>query len=303
VSDAGLEYEQIRALDSLQKQGKIKMHVYVMLSPSDKNIKGFVKHGPYQTDKMDIRSIKIYADGSLGSRTAKLKKPYSDEKTTTGIIVTSPDSMKALCRLAIENGYQVNAHCIGDSANNLILNLFGGFLQGKNDLRWRIEHAQVVDPNDIRLFGEYSIIPSIQATHATSDMYWAEKRLGPERMKGAYAYKDLMNQNGWIANGTDFPIEGISPLGTFYASIARKDLKGFPEGGFQIENALNRDEALRSITLWAARADFMEDRKGSLEPGKDADFVILDRDIMKVPVSKIPSVKVEKTFIRGERVF
>ncbi len=303
VSDAGLEYEQVLALDSLQKSGRISMHVYGMLSPTDDNIQAFVKNGPFKTDKLVIRSLKIYADGSLGSRTARLKRPYSDDNAVSGIIVTSPDSIRALCRIALDHGYQVNTHCIGDSANSLILNIYRQYLQGKNDLRWRIEHAQVVDPGDFSLFGDYSIIPSIQATHATSDMYWAVNRLGPERIKGAYAFKELLLQNGWIANGTDFPIEHISPLHTFYASVARKDLKGFPEGGFQMDNALTREEALRSLTIWAAKADFLEKEKGSLQVGKDADFVILDQDIMQIPDQDIPATKVLDTFIRGLREF
>ena len=302
VSDAGLEYEQVLVLDSLQKSGRIRMHVYGMLSPTEKNIRTFVKNGPFKTDKLIIRSLKIYADGSLGSRTARLKQPYSDDKAVSGIIVTSPDSIHALCRLAFDHGYQVNTHCIGDSANSLILNIYRQYLKGKNDLRWRIEHAQVVDPGDFALFGDYAIIPSIQATHATSDMYWAENRVGPERIRGAYAYKELLLQNGWIANGTDFPIEHISPLYTFYASVARKDLKGFPEGGFQMNNALTREDALRSVTIWAAKADFLEKEKGSLEAGKDADFVILDQDIMQILTRNVLTTKVLQTFIMGEEV-
>jgi len=302
VSDAGLEFSQIRILDSLQRSGKIAMHVYAMLTPTEKNIQEFVMHGPFKTDKLNISSIKLYADGSLGSRTARLKKPYTDNSSLKGIIVTSPDSIKALCRLAVEHRYQVNTHCIGDSAVKLILSIYGSFLKGPNDLRWRIEHAQVVDSADLSLFGDYSIIPSIQGTHATSDMYWAENRLGPDRIKGAYAYKELMKQNGWIANGTDFPIENISPLLTFYASVVRKDLKGFPDGGFQMNNALSREDALRSMTIWAAKADFLEQEKGSLQVGKDADFVILDQDIMQIPDQDIPKTRVLNTIIRGKSV-
>ena len=302
VSDAGLEFSQIRILDSLQRSGKIAMHVYAMLTPTEKNIQEFVMHGPFKTDKLNISSIKLYADGSLGSRTARLKKPYTDDSSLKGIIVTSPDSIKALCRLAVEHRYQVNTHCIGDSAVKLILSIYGSFLKGPNDLRWRIEHAQVVDSADLSLFGDYSIIPSIQGTHATSDMYWAENRLGPDRIKGAYAYKELMKQNGWIANGTDFPIENISPLLTFYASVVRKDLKGFPDGGFQMNNALSREDALRSMTIWAAKADFLEQEKGSLQVGKDADFVILDQDIMQIPDQDIPKTRVLNTIIRGKSV-
>jgi len=247
--------------------------------------------------------LKIYADGSLGSRTARLKQPYSDAPGTRGILVTDPDTIRRICRIAIDHGYQVCTHCIGDEANHLILNIYGEFLKGKNDLRWRIEHAQVVDPADQRLFGDFSVVPSVQATHATSDMRWAGDRLGAVRVKGAYAYRDLMLENGWIANGTDFPIEDISPLKTFYASVARKDPTGYPAGGYQPENALNREDALRSITLWAARAGFLEQRKGSLETGKDADIVILDQDILTIPENHLLSVRVLETWVLGEQVF
>jgi hypothetical protein len=185
----------------------------------------------------------------------------------------------------------------------MVLDQYAELLQGKNDLRWRIEHAQVVDPSDLHYFKDYSIVPSVQATHATSDMYWAGDRLGPVRVKSAYAYRELKNQNGWLPNGTDFPIENISPLLTFYAAVGRQDLKGFPAGGFQPENALTREEALRSITIWAARANFMEKTKGSLEVGKDADFIVTDKDIMQVDLRDVPETRVLLTFIRGKEVF
>ena len=302
VGDAGLEFHQVEIVDSMQKSGALKMNIYGMLTPTQQNLKRFVEHGIFLTDRLSIRSVKIYADGSLGSRTARLKKAYSDDPSATGIIVTSPDSIRQLCEIAYRNGYQVNTHCIGDSACSLILKIYGEFLKGKNDLRWRIEHAQVVDPVDLHMFGDYSVIPSVQATHATSDMKWAGDRLGPVRVKGAYAYKDLMRQNGWIANGTDFPIENISPLQTFYAAVARKDLKGYPIEGYQTENSLTREEALRSVTIWAAKANFMEKSKGSLEIGKDADFVILDQDIMQIPTLNVPTTASLQTFIMGEAV-
>lgn len=303
VSDAGLDYYQVMEIDSLQQSGKLNMQVYAMLAPTEKNMNEFVKKGLFKTDKLVVRSIKIYVDGSLGSRTARLKQPYSDASSASGIVVTPPDSIKELCKIAYKYGYQVNTHCIGDSANSLILKIYGEILKGRNDLRWRVEHAQVVDPADIHFFGDFSVIPSVQATHATSDMRWAESRLGPVRIKGAYAYKSLLDQNGWIPNGTDFPIENISPLFTFYAAVARRDQEGFPEGGYMMENALSRDEALRSITIWAAKADFMENSKGSLEVGKDADFVVLDQDIMQVPIKNIPNLQVFQTFISGEKMF
>jgi predicted amidohydrolase YtcJ len=299
VTDAGLDLKTILFIDSLQKNGSLRIHISAMLNPTLENYDQFVAKGPYITDRLHISAIKVYADGSLGSRTALMKRPYSDDPSKSGVLVTSFDSIRKVCIMAKMHGYQVNTHCIGDSAVKLVLDIYAGFLGGKNDLRWRIEHAQVVDPMDLHLFGHFSVIPCVQATHATSDMYWAGDRLGPERIKGAYAYKQLMEQNGWIPNGTDFPIEQVSPLLTFYAATARQDLKGFPEGGFQPENALTREEALRSITIWAAKANFDENLSGSLEPGKWADFVVLDRDIMTISLGDIPGTTILATWIRG----
>lgn len=303
VTDAGLDYKAVHFMDSVQRKGELKLSIYAMLTPTLENIRNFISKGIYKTANLDVRSIKIYADGSLGSRTALLKKPYSDQPGKSGILVTPVDSIKEICAIGFKNGYQINTHAIGDSAVKVIINIYSEFLKGKNDLRWRIEHAQVVDPADLPLFGKYSIIPSIQATHATSDMKWAGARLGPDRIKNAYAYKKLLNENGWLPDGTDFPVEKISPLLTFYAAVARKDLTGLPETGFEMENAISHEEALRSITIWAAKGCFEEKEKGSLEPGKDANFVILDKDIMTIPVSEIPQVKVLSTYINGEKVF
>ena len=176
-------------------------------------------------------------------------------------------------------------------------------LKGKNDKRWRIEHAQIVNPDDFRKFADYSIIPSIQSTHATSDMYWADERIGGERMAGAYAYKTLLEQNGWLPNGSDFPVEDINPLYGYYALVARKDLESYPDGGFQMENALSREEALMAMTIWAARAAFEENEKGSLESGKLADFIITDEDLLNMPEEKIPGVRILQTFLNGNMVY
>lgn len=303
VSDAGLEYGQVKFIDSLQKSGMLKMHVYGMLAPSKENIENFILKGKYKTPDLTIRSVKLYSDGSLGSRTALLKQPYSDDPDKIGILVNPVDSIRKICQLAFINDYQVNTHAIGDSAVKVVLDIYCEFLNVNNDLRWRIEHAQVVDPADISLFRKYSIIPSIQSTHATSDMYWAGERLGKQRIKWAYAYRALLEQNGWLANGTDFPIENINPLLTFYAAVSRMDITGFPESGFQRENALSREEALRSITIWAAKANFDEVEMGSIEVGKKADFVILDKDIMTLPEPEIPTVKVNKLFIAGVKMY
>ncbi len=305
VSDAGLEAETVGLFDDLSSgpdsAGMIR--IYAMLNPNAGNIEKYISKGPYHTPRLMVTSVKVYSDGSLGSRTALMKQTYTDMPCQHGIQLISPDSLRKICKLCLEHGYQVNTHAIGDSANKMVLDVYGDCLKEQNDLRWRIEHCQVVDPDDLHKFREYSIIPSVQATHATSDMAWAGERLGAERIKWAYAYKNLMKQNGWLANGTDFPIENISPLYTFYAAVARKDLKGRPEGGFQAENALSREEALRSITIWAAMADFWENETGSLEPGKNADFVILGRDIMKIAETEIPSTEVLSTYLSGKEVY
>ena len=208
-----------------------------------------------------------------------------------------------ICKEAYEKGFQVNTHAIGDSAVRNMLNLYAYILKDFNAKRWRIEHSQLVNPDDLIKFKKYSIIPSVQTSHATSDMYWAEQRLGAERIKNAYAYKALLAQNGWLISGSDFPVENINPLLGFYAAVSRKDLKGFPQNGFQMENALSRDEALKAMTIWAAKGCFEDREKGSIEDGKLADFIITDKDIMTVPDSEIPSVKVIATYIGGEKVF
>ncbi len=303
VHDAGLGKDTIELIDKMQKEGVLKMRIYAMLSPSQSNFQAFVANGPISTDFLTVRSIKLYADGALGSRGARLIEPYSDDPGNVGLIIYEPDYYKKICELALQFGFQVNTHAIGDAGNRFTLKLYSEYLKGKNDMRWRIEHAQVIHPDDFRLFKEYSIIPSVQPTHATSDMYWAEDRLGTERIIGAYAYKQLLDQNGWIALGTDFPIENISPINTFYAAIARQDLKGFPEEGFQIENALSREEALRGITIWAAKAAFEENIKGSIEAGKFADFVVLNSDIFTCELDSVPGVKVITTWSDGIKIY
>ena len=303
VGDAGLETQAVLSLDDLQMNGDLKIRINVMLDPTEENFSRFVVQWPHIKERMSIRAVKVYADGALGSRGACLLHPYEDQPGNTGLMNTSVEKLRAICKLAYDHGYQVCTHAIGDSANRTVLKVYGEFLKTKNDLRWRIEHAQIVATEDQAMFGQFSIVPSVQATHATSDMYWAKDRLGPLRVKTAYAYKDLLKQNGWLPNGTDFPIEEINPLLTFYAAVSRQDVKGFPPAGFQPENALSREEALKSITLWAAKAAFEEKSKGSLEPGKLADFVVLDGDIMRMPIGNVPKVKVLMTFSGGDPVY
>lgn len=303
VTDCGVSKESVLLMEKLHQEGRLKIRINAMLSPSNENLEYFVKKGEYKTDRLHVNSIKLYADGALGSRGALMFEDYSDDPGNRGLQMEGQEYYDRICQLALENKYQVATHCIGDSGNRFILNTYGKFLRGQNDLRWRIEHAQVVHPADFELFRKYSVVPSIQGTHATSDMYWAEARVGKERVKGAYANQKLLQQLDWLPNGTDFPVEDINPLRTFYASVFRMDEKKWPEGGWQIENALTREQTLRSMTLWGAKASFEENEKGSIEPGKWADFVILNTDLMKASPDEVLNAQVLATYIAGEPVF
>lgn len=318
VDDAGLEKIIIDNIDELQKSGEIKMRVYAMLTDNKENKDYYLKAGPYKTDRLNVRSFKFYADGALGSRGACLLQPYSDKPEGQGFLLSKPEHFDRAAILMKDNDFQMNTHCIGDSAVKMISlakikysfepnPASAGYysvnhekIKGKN-IRWRIEHCQVIDKDNFVYF-KY-VIPSIQPTHATSDMYWAKDRLGPERVKYAYAYNDLLKAAGMVAIGTDFPVENINPMYSFYAAVARKDLKGFPEGGFQMENALSRENTLRGMTIWGAYANFEEKEKGSIEVGKFADFVIMEKDIMKCNIDEVPKTKVVYTFVNGEKVY
>ena len=303
VTDCGLDISDINFIDTLQQEGKINMRLFAMLSDNPENLNAYLKRGPYKTDKLFVNGFKVYADGALGSRGACLLHNYEDRKDWSGFLLANISHYDSLASVLAASNFQMCTHAIGDSANRQILNIYNKYLQKGNDKRWRIEHAQVVNPNDFNLFGAAAVVPSVQPTHATSDMYWAADRLGNERMKGAYAYKQLMDQNGWIPLGTDFPVEDISPFKTFLASVGRVDAKGFPEGGFQIENGLTREQTIKGMTIWAAKASFLEKEVGSLEAGKKADFIILAQDLMQVPVNKILDTKVVATYSGGKKVF
>ena len=301
VNDAGLHRSTIELIDSLQQAGDLSIRVYAMVSNTPENLDHYLNKGIVKTDRLNVRSIKVYGDGALGSRGAALKAPYSDKEGHFGAMITPVDQIEALAERIAATDYQMNTHAIGDSANVVILKTYQKVLEGKEDRRWKVEHAQVVAEQDFDYF-ESGIIPSVQPTHATSDMYWAEDRLGPHRVKGAYAFKKLLEKSGTVALGTDFPVEQVSPFLTFYASVARKDLDNYPEGGFQMEGALSREETLKGMTIWAAHSNFEEHEKGSIEVGKMADFVILSEDIMTVPEQNIPELKAEKVFISGKQL-
>lgn len=299
VSDAGLDKATIELIDSLQQAGSLNIRMYAMISNTPENLDYYLPKGKIKTDRLNVQSVKVYSDGALGSRGAALKQTYSDKHEHFGAMIIGLDEYRELAQRIANSEYQMNTHAIGDSANSFVLKTYEKVLNGKSNRRWRIEHAQVITDNDFSYFKNENIVPSVQPTHATSDMYWAEDRLGATRIKGAYAYKTLLETHGKIALGTDFPIEYVNPMLTFYAATARQDTSGYPEGGFEMENALSREEALKGMTIWAAYANFEDTEKGSIEVGKLADFIMLDKDIMQVDLKEIPNTKVQKTFING----
>ena len=302
VSIAGIDKDEIYLIDSLQKTGELNIRVYAMISNNKNNMDYFLSNGPIRTDKLNVRSFKVYADGALGSRGAALKAPYSDLKSHKGEFITPKDSLERLAYMLSTTPFQMNTHAIGDHANRTILDAYNKALVFSDDPRWRVEHAQIIDTADISLFNR-KIIPSVQPTHATSDMYWAEERVGSSRLNGAYAYKKLLDMSGRISLGTDFPVEEVSPLLTFFAAVARQDKNLYPEGGYLNKNKLSRMEALSGMTKWGAYANFEEDQKGSIEVGKVADFIILDRDIISIKESNILKTRVVATLLNGNIVY
>ncbi len=303
LHDCGLGHETVEQIEQFQKSGELKMRMNILLSDVQKNYDYAFKRGKIKTDYLNVSSFKVYADGALGSRGASLLQPYSDKPEWSGFLLRSIAHFDSVANIIYEKGWQMCTHAIGDSGNRTMLKIYAKYLKGKNDLRWRIEHAQVVNENDLHFFGDYNIIPSVQPTHGTSDMYWAGDRLGPVRVKGAYAFQQLLKENNWIPLGTDFPVEDISPFKTFFAAVVRQDAKGFPAGGYQMENALTREEAIRGMTIWAAKASFEEKQKGSLEKGKFADFIILDTDLMSCETVAILKARVMATYSGGKKVY
>ena len=302
VDDAGLNRDILELIDSMHTSKQLKIRVYGMISNAKENLAHYLNKGISQTERLTIRSVKVYADGALGSRGAALKSPYADDPKNTGLFLTTKQQIEDLALVLAEKGFQMNTHAIGDAANQVVLEAYTKALVDVEDPRWRVEHDQVVEKQDLEKFGP-KVIPSVQPTHATSDMEWADERLGEERVQNAYTYKELLDWAGKLALGTDFPVEKVNPLHTFYAAVARKSLEGNPQGGYQTANALSRSEALKGMTSWAAYANFEEDFKGSIEIGKVADLVILSKDIMTVKESEILQAKVVATLMDGEVVY
>ena len=305
ITDAGLGPDDVAAIAALQESGEVPLRFSVMVADEPAALDHFLTHGPRidTAGMLDVRAVKFYMDGALGSRGAALLEPYSDRPETQGLFLQDEAAYINKVTRTREAGFQVATHCIGDAAVRRVLGIYCDQLGGVNDLRWRIEHAQVVHREDVDAFAACTVIPSIQPTHATSDMYWAGQRLGRNRVRRAYIYKSLQAQLGWLPLGTDFPVEGISPLRTFYAAVVRKDVEGWPEGGFQNEESLDRLSALKGMTGWAALACFRENDLGQIAPGYRADFVVLDRNLLTAPEEDLLKTRVLQTWIGGERVF
>ena len=303
LHDCGISEHTVQLLEEAQKTGDLKIKIFALLTDSVQYYDSWIKKGRYTNGNLTVGGFKLYADGALGSRGACLLQDYSDKPGWRGFLLSKPEWFMQVAQKLATSNLQLCTHAIGDSGNRQILKIYASVLKEKNDKRWRIEHAQVINENDFHFFADYKIIPSVQPTHATSDMYWTNERLGEEREKNSYAYKQLLQTNGWMPLGTDFPVEDISPIKTFFAAVVRKDAKGFPQNGFHFENALSRQEAIRGMTIWAAKAAFQENEKGSLEKGKAADFIILDTDLMQCNENNILNTKVKNVYLNGANVW
>ncbi len=303
VDDAQMDPVNLDLIRNMQERGDLRMKVYGMLMATKANNHWLKENGIICTERLTVRSLKQFADGALGSRGALMLAPYYDDPANKGLQLESDDFYLENINDAFHNGWQINTHCIGDAAVRKMLDMYGSHLKGYNDYRWRIEHCQVVHPADFKKFGQYNIVPSVQPSHATSDMAWAEERLGSERISYAYANRQLLDQTGKIAIGSDFPIEEVAPLAQFHAAVFRQDKNQQPEGGFQPQNRLTRQEALKGLTIWAAHANFEEHEKGSIESGKKADLVVLDQDLMKASFQNILDARVIMTIVNGEVVY
>ncbi|MEP7380450.1 MAG: amidohydrolase [Gemmatimonadota bacterium] len=308
VQDAGVGRESIDVFEDLARNGRFSVRDYVMIAGDSANLAHYFARGP-QSALYDghiwIKAIKLVADGALGSRGASLLEPYSDDAKNTGLTLSPPGRVRRVGVEALRHGFQLNVHAIGDRANRTVLDEFEAALAEvpTADHRFRVEHAQILHPDDIPRFAQLGVIPSMQASHQTSDMYWAGNRLGQQRLLGAYAWRSLLNSGVIIPNGSDLPVEQTNPLISFHSAISRQDENNWPVGGWFPEQRMTREEALKAMTIWAAWAGFMEKEVGSLEAGKYADFVVLDQDIMRVPAELVLQTRVISTWLGGKPVY
>jgi predicted amidohydrolase YtcJ len=308
IHNAGESRSTIDIYEDLAREGRYNLRNYVLISGDSASVNHYFRVGPRSAlydGHLWVRAIKLYADGALGSRGAALLAPYSDDRGNTGLLVTPPAEIQRIATTALRRGFQIGVHAIGDRGNRVVLDAYDAALKAvpTADHRFRIEHAQVISLADIPRFAKMGVIPSMQASHQTSDMRWAEARVGPERIKGAYAWRSLLNTGVVIPNGSDFPVEEVNPLISFHSAVSRQDATNWPPGGWYPEQVMTRDEALKAMTIWPAYAGFQEKTMGSITPGKYADFVILDRDIMSVPATEILATRVLSTWIGGKVVF
>ena len=297
--------DDIRLYRRAMEEGWFDIRLYGMISGRGATFDQICREGLIFEDRLTVRSVKFYMDGALGSRGAALIEPYSDAPHTSGLLQTTPDQFTEDVKAAFACGLQVNTHAIGDLGNRVALDAYeaAAEVMGNSTGRHRIEHAQIVHPDDILRFRELDVIAAMQPTHATSDMYWAEDRVGSERLEGAYAWRSFLDEGVPLAFGSDFPVESVNPLLGFYAAVTRQDAEGWPEGGWLPDQRVSRDEALRAFTIGAAFAAFQESELGSIETGKRADFVVLTRDIMKIPPREVLDTGVVATYLDGRSVY
>ena len=308
VHDAGASAQTLELYEELGREGALDMRLYAMISDHAPTLEAWFRRGPQSglfDGRLWVRSIKLYQDGALGSRGAALLEPYSDDASTSGLLVSAPAHIREVADRALVAGFQVNTHAIGDRGNRLVLYAYQAALAARPtaDHRFRVEHAQILHSDDIPRFAALGVIPSMQASHQTSDMYWAGNRLGETRLRGAYAWRSLLETGTIIPNGSDFPVEYVDPLISFKASVSRQDAKGWPVGGWFPEQRMTREEALKSMTIWPAYAAFQERELGSLTPGKHADFVVLDQDLLRIPDAMLSQVRVRSTWFAGRKVY
>ncbi|SEI09097.1 hypothetical protein SAMN05660691_03545 [Rheinheimera pacifica] len=307
VHDAGVDTATVKLYQKLAAEQKLPLRIYPMLSARDPQLPQWLQAGIIddKTDFLDIRSVKIYGDGALGSRGAALIEPYSDQPSQKGLLVTQPDQLTQIMQMTIDAGFQTNVHAIGDLANRLVLDRFEQLVpqDKRQPSRHRVEHAQIVSPKDIPRFAKLHVLPAMQAVHATSDKNMAGDRLGVARLRGAYAWRSFIDQGSIIVGGSDFPVELAEPFHGIHASVTRQSQDNQPVGGWLPEQKLSLTEALRSFTVDAAYGAFQENSMGTLAPGSWADFILIDRDIYNIPAEQLWQVEVEQTYVNGKQVF